>query len=147
MPGLLEGIRVLDVSRVLTGPYCSLMLADLGADVIKIEMPDKGDDTRAWGPPFVGGESAYCLSINRNKRSVTVNLKAPVVSQIVLDLEARVKRAVRRLVHGGAVGVAPGRPGGSARPRGAGGGAGRGGEAGGGEQPAGEADSGVARPP
>ena len=89
MPGLLEGIRVLDVSRVLTGPYCSLMLADLGADVIKIEMPDKGDDTRAWGPPFVGGESAYFLSINRNKRSVTVNLKAPDGRQIVLDLAAR----------------------------------------------------------
>ena len=89
MSGLLEGIRVLDVSRVLTGPYCSLMLADQGADVVKIEMPGKGDDTRAWGPPFQGGESAYFLSINRNKRSVTVNLKAPQGRQIVLDLAAR----------------------------------------------------------
>ncbi len=89
MPGLLEGIRVLDVSRVLTGPYCSQMLADLGADVVKIEMPGKGDDTRAWGPPFQGGESAYFLSINRNKRSVTVNLKAPEGRKIALDLAAR----------------------------------------------------------
>ena len=89
MAGLLDGIRVLDVSRVLTGPYCSLMLADLGADVVKIEMPGRGDDTRAWGPPFQGGESAYFLSINRNKRSVTVNLKAPEGRRIVLDLAAR----------------------------------------------------------
>ncbi len=89
MPGLLEGIRVLDVSRVLTGPYCSMMLADLGADVIKIEMPGRGDDTRAWGPPFQGGESAYFLSINRNKRSVTVNLKSVEGRKIVLDLAAR----------------------------------------------------------
>jgi len=89
MPGLLEGIRVLDVSRVLTGPYCSLMLADLGADVVKIEMPGTGDDTRAWGPPFLGGESAYFLSINRNKKSVTVNLKSPEGRKIVLALAAR----------------------------------------------------------
>lgn len=89
MPGLLEGIRVLDVSRVLTGPYCSLMLADLGAEVIKIEMPGKGDDTRAWGPPFLNGESAYFLSINRNKKSVTLNLKAPEGRKILLKLAAR----------------------------------------------------------
>ncbi len=89
MPGLLEGIRVLDVSRVLTGPYCSLMLADLGAEVTKIEMPGKGDDTRAWGPPFLGGESAYFLSINRNKKSVTVNLKAAEGRTIALELAAR----------------------------------------------------------
>lgn len=89
MAGLLDGIRVLDVSRVLTGPYCSLMLADLGADVVKIELPGRGDDTRAWGPPFQGGESAYFLSINRNKRSVTVNLKTPEGRRIVLDLAAR----------------------------------------------------------
>ncbi len=89
MPGLLDGIRVLDVSRVLTGPYCSMMLADRGADVIKIEMPGRGDDTRAWGPPFQGAESAYFLSINRNKRSVTVNLKSAEGRKIVLDLAAR----------------------------------------------------------
>ncbi len=89
MPGLLEGIRVLDISRVLTGPYCSMMLADLGADVIKIEMPGRGDDTRAWGPPFLGGESAYFLSINRNKRSVTVDLKSEEGRKIVLALAAK----------------------------------------------------------
>lgn len=89
MPGLLEGIRVLDVSRVLTGPYCSLMLADLGAEVIKVEIPGRGDDTRAWGPPFLGGESAYFLSVNRNKKSVTVNLKSPEGRKILLALAAR----------------------------------------------------------
>ncbi len=89
MPGLLEGVRILDVSRVLTGPYCSMMLADLGADVIKIELPGRGDDTRAWGPPFLGGESAYFLSINRNKRSVTVDLKTERGRKIVHELAAR----------------------------------------------------------
>ena len=89
MSGLLEGIRVLDVSRVLTGPYASMMLADLGADVVKVERPDGGDDTRAWGPPFLGGESAYYLSVNRNKRSVTINLKSGEGRKIILALAAR----------------------------------------------------------
>ena len=89
MPGLLDGIQVLDVSRVLTGPYCSMMLADAGAEVTKIEMPGRGDDTRAWGPPFVGGESSYFLSVNRNKKSVTVNMKAPEGRSIILALAAR----------------------------------------------------------
>jgi len=89
MSGLLDGIRVLDLSRVLTGPYCSLLLADLGAEVIKIEMPGRGDDTRAWGPPFVGGESAYFLSVNRNKKSVTVNLKTQPGRDVVMDLAKR----------------------------------------------------------
>jgi formyl-CoA transferase len=75
--GPLAGIRVLDLSRVLAGPYCSMLLGDLGADVIKIERPGIGDETRHWGPPFVAqGESAYFFCINRNKRSVTVNLKS-----------------------------------------------------------------------
>ena len=73
----LEGVRVLDLSRVLAGPYATMMLADLGADVLKIEHPERGDDTRHWGPPFAGGESAYFLSVNRNKRSAGVNLKDP----------------------------------------------------------------------
>ena len=89
MPGLLDGIRVLDVSRVLTGPYCSMMLADLGAEVVKIEIPGRGDDTRAWGPPFQGGESAYFLSVNRNKKSVTLNLKTDEGRGILLQLAAR----------------------------------------------------------
>lgn len=71
----LEGIRVLDFSRVLSGPYCTMSLADLGADVIKVEHPAVGDDTRSFGPPFVEGESTYFLSINRGKRSLTLNLK------------------------------------------------------------------------
>lgn len=82
----LDGIRVLDLSRVLAGPYCSMTLGDFGAEIIKIENPDKGDDTRAFGPPFVEGESAYFLSINRNKKSITVNLKAEKGKQIIRDL-------------------------------------------------------------
>jgi crotonobetainyl-CoA:carnitine CoA-transferase CaiB-like acyl-CoA transferase len=73
----LEGITVLDLTRVLSGPYCTMLLADMGARVIKIEQPGKGDDTRAWGPPFLEGESAYFLSINRNKESVTLDFKHP----------------------------------------------------------------------
>jgi crotonobetainyl-CoA:carnitine CoA-transferase CaiB-like acyl-CoA transferase len=72
----LSGIRVVDLTRVMTGPYCTMLLGDMGADVIKIEQPGKGDDTRAWGPPFIEDNSAYYLSINRNKRSLTLNLKS-----------------------------------------------------------------------
>ena len=73
----LEGLTVLDLTRVLSGPYCTMLLGDMGARVIKIEQPGKGDDTRAWGPPFLQGESAYFLSINRNKESVTLDFKQP----------------------------------------------------------------------
>ena len=73
----LAGIRVADFSRVLAGPLATMLLADLGADVIKVERPDGGDDTRAWGPPFLGGDAAYFLSLNRNKRSVALDLQAP----------------------------------------------------------------------
>jgi crotonobetainyl-CoA:carnitine CoA-transferase CaiB-like acyl-CoA transferase len=73
----LHGITVLDLTRVLSGPYCTMMLADMGARVIKVEQPGKGDDTRAWGPPFLDGESAYFLSINRNKESITIDFKKP----------------------------------------------------------------------
>ncbi|GMQ90170.1 MAG: CaiB/BaiF CoA-transferase family protein [Gammaproteobacteria bacterium] len=71
----LEELKVLDLTRVLAGPYCTTLLADMGADVVKIERPGSGDDTRGYGPPFINGESAYFMSINRNKRSVTLNLK------------------------------------------------------------------------
>lgn len=81
---LLEGVRVLDLSRVLAGPYCTMMLGDLGADVIKVEAPGVGDDTRHWGPPFTaGGESAYFLCVNRNKRSITINLKSDKGIQVL----------------------------------------------------------------
>ncbi len=88
MPAL-DDVTVLDLTRVLSGPYCTMLLADMGARVIKIEQPGKGDDTRAWGPPFLEGESAYFLSINRNKESVTIDLKHPEGRAIVEMLLAR----------------------------------------------------------
>ena len=84
----LNGIRVLDLSRVLAGPYCTMVLGDLGADVIKVESPE-GDETRGWGPPFVGearGESAYYLCVNRNKRSIVVNFKTDEGQTILHEL-------------------------------------------------------------
>lgn len=75
MTKALAGIKVLDLSRILTGPFSTMLLADMGAEVIKIETPGVGDDTRQWGPPFVGTESTYFLSVNRNKQSLTLNLK------------------------------------------------------------------------
>lgn len=82
----LKGVKVLDISRVLTGPFCTMILGDLGAEVIKVEIPGKGDETRAWGPPFAEGESAYYLSINRNKKSLTLNLKSDEGRKILLEL-------------------------------------------------------------
>lgn len=75
--GALSGLRVLDLTRILSGPFASMTLADLGADVVKVEDPARGDDTRQWGPPFQGDEAAYFLSVNRNKRSIALDLKAP----------------------------------------------------------------------
>ncbi|MEZ5286179.1 MAG: CoA transferase [Vicinamibacterales bacterium] len=89
MSGPLAGVTVLDLTRVLSGPYCTMMLADLGARVIKVEHPGKGDDTRHWGPPFVGGESAYFLSVNRNKESVSVDFKQPGGREVLERLLAR----------------------------------------------------------
>ena len=86
MTKALEGIRVLDLTRALAGPFCTLMLGDNGADVIKIEIPGSGDDTRKWGPPFIGDESAYFLSINRNKRSLTLNLQDPKAQDVFMKL-------------------------------------------------------------
>jgi formyl-CoA transferase/CoA:oxalate CoA-transferase len=79
----LSGITVLDLSRVLSGPFCTMQLADMGARVIKVEQPGRGDDTRAWGPPFLGEESAYYLSINRNKESLSLDLKNPDARAVV----------------------------------------------------------------
>ncbi len=84
--GCLAGIRILDLSRILAGPFCTQLLGDLGAEVIKIEQPGKGDDTRQWGPPWFHGESAYYLSCNRNKKSVTINLQTEAGRGLIQQL-------------------------------------------------------------
>src|SRR5688500_2998004 len=91
----LDNIRILDITRALAGPYCTMMLGDLGADVIKVERPGSGDESRGWGPPFVGkpygpypGESAYFIAANRNKRSLTVNIQSAEGKEIVRRLAA-----------------------------------------------------------
>ena len=89
--GPLRGLRVLDLTRVLAGPTCAQMLADLGADVIKIERPGAGDDTRGFAPPYMPGtkESAYFVGVNRNKRSVTLDIAQPEGQSIALQLIAQ----------------------------------------------------------
>ena len=87
--GALSGIRVLDLTRVLAGPWCAMLLGDLGADVIKVESPKAGDDTRAWGPPFLQGESAYYLGCNRNKRGIAVDLSTQPGQQLLKKLIAK----------------------------------------------------------
>lgn len=96
----LKGVTVLDFSHVLSGPYCTMMLADYGADVLKIERPGIGDDTRAWGPPFFGGESCYFMSINRNKRSLTLDLKHEEGKRIIRELVAQSDVAVENFSPG-----------------------------------------------
>ena len=77
---------MVDLSRVLAGPYCTMVLADLGADVVKVERPGEGDETRGWGPPFAGGEAAYYLSVNRSKRSCAVDLRHSEGRELALGL-------------------------------------------------------------
>src|SRR5438132_400674 len=84
--GPLAGVRVLDASRVLAGPFCGQLLGDLGAEILKVERPGSGDETRAWGPPFLGPLSAYYLSCNRNKRGLTLDLSRPEGVAIFHDL-------------------------------------------------------------
>lgn len=86
MQAVLSDVVVLDLSRVLAGPYCTMMLGDLGAKVIKVEQPGKGDDTRAFGPPYIAGESAYYLGLNRNKYSILIDFSTPEGKQRVLKL-------------------------------------------------------------
>src|ERR1700693_1660691 len=88
-PGPLAGVRVLDLSRILSGPFATMIFADLGADVVKLENPRTGDDTREWAPPYQGDQSAYFLSVNRNKRGVAVDLKTERGRDIALRLAGR----------------------------------------------------------
>jgi len=93
---------VADLSRVLAGPYCTMVLADLGADVVKVERPEGGDETRSWGPPFAGGEAAYYLSVNRNKRSCALDLSKPEGRALALELCARADIVIENFKVGGA---------------------------------------------
>ena len=95
-------MRVADLSRVLAGPYCTMVLADLGADVIKVERPQGGDETRSWGPPFAGGEAAYYLSVNRNKRSCALDLSQPEGRALALELCAAADVVIENFKVGGA---------------------------------------------
>lgn len=97
----LAGRRVLDLSRVLAGPWCTMVLADLGAEVTKVEHPRGGDDTRHWGPPYTGGESAYYLCANRNKRSIALDISKPEGQRIVRDLAAQADVLVENYKLGG----------------------------------------------
>jgi crotonobetainyl-CoA:carnitine CoA-transferase CaiB-like acyl-CoA transferase len=98
----LAGVRVADLSRVLAGPYCTMVLADLGADVVKVERPQGGDETRTWGPPFAGGEAAYYLSVNRGKRSCAIDLSQPEGRTLAQELCARADIVVENFKLGGA---------------------------------------------
>lgn len=98
--GALTGIRVIDLSRILAGPYCTMLLGDMGADVIKIEQPDAGDGSRQWGPPWMGSESVYYLSINRNKQSLTLNLKHPEGRSILKRLIANADILIENFLPG-----------------------------------------------
>src|SRR6516162_7621683 len=89
MTAPLAGLRVLDASRVLAGPFCGQLLGDLGAEVVKVERPGAGDETRGWGPPFVGPFSAYFLSCNRNKRGITLDLAHPEGLRLFHELVRR----------------------------------------------------------
>lgn len=96
----LANLRVLDLTRALTGPYCTQMLGDMGADIIKIEQPGVGDNSRAWGPPFEGGESSYYLSVNRNKRSMALNLRNQHSAAIMQKLVAQSDIIIENFVPG-----------------------------------------------
>ena len=98
----LSGVRVVDLSRVLAGPYCTMVLADLGADVVKVERPEGGDETRSWGPPFAGGEAAYYLSVNRGKRSCAIDLGQPEGRELALELCAGADAVIENFKVGGA---------------------------------------------
>src|SRR3981081_22395 len=87
--GPLAGTRVVDLTRILAGPLCTMMLGDMGAEIIKVEPPGGGHAAGAWGPPFVAGEAAYFLGVNRNKRSLTLNMAAPAAQAVPQELVKR----------------------------------------------------------
>lgn len=101
MSEALAGVTVLDLTRVLAGPYCTMVLGDFGANVIKVEQPGRGDDSRHWKPPDAGGEAAYYLSVNRNKRSMTLNLRHPAGQDILRRLAARADVLIHNFKRGG----------------------------------------------
>ncbi|XP_058036282.1 succinate--hydroxymethylglutarate CoA-transferase isoform X2 [Ahaetulla prasina] len=101
----LDGVRILDLTRVLAGPFATMNLGDLGAEVIKVEKPGSGDDTRSWGPPFVGTESVYFLSVNRNKKSIAVNMKKAKGAKIIKELAAVCDVLVENYVPGKLTGM------------------------------------------
>ena len=102
MTSPLTGLRVVDLSRVLAGPYCTMLLADLGADVVKVERPGSGDETRSWGPPFVGDEATYYLAVNRGKRSCAIDLSLDDGRALVQELCAEADVVVENFRPGGA---------------------------------------------
>ena len=102
MTSPLTGLRVVDLSRVLAGPYCTMLLADLGADVVKVERPGTGDETRSWGPPFVGDEAAYYLAVNRGKRSCAIDLSLDDGRALAEELCAGADVVVENFRPGGA---------------------------------------------
>ena len=85
----LSGVRVVDLTRILAGPFCTMNLGDMGAEIVKVERPKSGDDTRGWGPPFVGTEAAYYLGVNRNKLSVTLDLKSEASKPVLYEFSVR----------------------------------------------------------
>ena len=86
MNNILDGLKVIDCTQILAGPFCTMMLGDMGAEIIKVEKPNGGDDIRRFGPPFIDGESAAFLMINRNKKSIALNMKDPKGLKILTDL-------------------------------------------------------------
>jgi formyl-CoA transferase len=105
MPKPLDGVTVLDLTRVLAGPYCAMMLGDFGADVVKVEQPGRGDDSRTWAPPAAGGESAYYLSANRNKRSMTLNLRHSAGADVLRQLVTQADVLIENFKRGGMAGM------------------------------------------
>lgn len=102
MTAPLAGVRVLDLSRVLAGPYCAMALADMGADIVKVENPKGGDITRAWGPPWAGDESTYYMSANRGKRSIAIDLRDPAGIDVARRLAASCDVVIENFIPGGA---------------------------------------------